>query len=109
FVIRRHVAQDGLREMDRALNVLFFIEHWINNRDAWPPCRHARDLSSGVRSKADDRLFRRRSHLPHDIAEGRREELDIASWDEPTRTGPPLTCQCLVQWDALPSLLVNSD
>jgi hypothetical protein len=43
--------------VDCALDVLFFIEHWINNRDAWPPCRHARCFNSGL--KAADKLFRR--------------------------------------------------
>ena len=55
FVIRRQIGKDRLREVDCALDVLFFIEHWINNRDAWPPCRHARCFNSGL--KAADKLF----------------------------------------------------
>ena len=57
FVIRRQIGEDSLREVDRVLDVLFFIEHWINNRDAWPRCRHAGCFASSV--KADDKLFRR--------------------------------------------------
>ena len=57
FVIRRHSGEDRLREVDCTLDVLFFIEHWINNRDAWPPGCHARCFNSGL--KADDKLFGR--------------------------------------------------
>src|SRR5207249_9433624 len=75
--------------MDGALDVLFFIEHWINNRDAWPPRRHAHCFGSVV--KADDRLCPRGSRAPHGIREGRREARDIASWDDATRKGPAVT------------------
>ena len=66
--------------MDRALDVLFFIEHWINNRDAWPPCLHAR-VSVPVSKPTVNCIAI--DHTLHAISsEGRREARDIASWDE---------------------------